>query len=292
MGKQEDFIYLKELLERHKTGKVMTSDEVVEKVIEIENKYYKNIDVVVADKVTEEFMAKDKHANDRNYIYIKEELMERERAFREAYKISLLELMGTIITAISYEDLLIMICKDAKSRICSIFISKYDSLEGGEIGVYRLPIVPEVLYENISNDKRHLFKSYEDFNAQMHSSSVNNFCIVNKVLSEYQDATTTTLKVDSSKNKSKKSKSKSKNKRKDKTYIRYIKIDAEKVKYINNNKITKNTDDKRSYERHTEEWTRAGHYRHYKSGKVVWIDKSKVRAKSNTKDKSVIYKLT
>lgn len=290
MGKQEDFKYLKELLERHKIGRPVTSNEVVKKVVEIENKYYKNIDIVVADKITEEFMAKDEHANDRNYMYVKEEVRESERAFREAYKISLLELMGTIITAISHENLLIMICKDAKARICSIFISKYDSLDGGETGVYRLPIVPEVIYENISSDKKHLFKSYEDFSAQMHSSSINNFCIVNKVLSEYQDATTTTLRVESSKNKSKKSKSKSK--RKDKTYVRYIKIDAEKVKYINKNRATKDANDKRNYERHTEEWTRAGHYRHYKNGKVVWIDKSKVRAKSNIKDKSVIYKLT
>lgn len=38
-------------------------------------------------------------------------------------------------------------------------------------------------------------------------------------------------------------------------------------------------DDKREYNRYTESWTRRGHYRHYKSGKVVWIPSKECKAK-------------
>lgn len=56
-----------------------------------------------------------------------------------------------------------------------------------------------------------------------------------------------------------------------------------KVKTIRKIKLTnevrrvyahKSDGEKRTYERHTESWTVRGHYRHYKSGKVVWIPAS------------------
>ncbi len=66
-------------------------------------------------------------------------------------------------------------------------------------------------------------------------------------------------------------KSNKKGKHKNKT-IR--KINLTNIRHVKEYSNTNINTDKRNYERHTESWTVRGHYRHYKSGKVVWIEPS------------------
>ena len=67
--------------------------------------------------------------------------------------------------------------------------------------------------------------------------------------------------------------------------IRTIKIDTERAKKI----YQKDSEDKREYERHTQQWTRRGHYRKLKDGSMKWIKPQVVNAKTKCKD-SVIAK--
>lgn len=78
----------------------------------------------------------------------------------------------------------------------------------------------------------------------------------------------------------KKKKIKSKHKKKVKTVKNIIisKDMLENTVYVNNN-----NNEKRDYERHTESWTRRGHYRHYKNGKTIWVPASTCKAKEKPK---------
>lgn len=90
--------------------------------------------------------------------------------------------------------------------------------------------------------------------------------------SEKREEVKVSSKIDCKKKKGKKgSKSNSK-----KTYI-YNK------KYVfSDSTVSKDETDKRNYERKIDEWFTKGHWRHYKSGKKVWIDKTIKKAKTKT----------
>lgn len=54
-------------------------------------------------------------------------------------------------------------------------------------------------------------------------------------------------------------------------------------KYVfSDDTVSKDETDKRAYERKVDEWFTKGHWRHYKSGKKVWIDKTVKRARAKT----------
>ena len=71
--------------------------------------------------------------------------------------------------------------------------------------------------------------------------------------------------------------------------IRYIKIDGAKVKRIRDEQ---ERIERESYERHTSEWTRVGHYRTLRNGERRWIKPVTCHAKGNVGEKKPkLYKL-
>lgn len=71
--------------------------------------------------------------------------------------------------------------------------------------------------------------------------------------------------------------------------IRYIKIDGAKVKRI---REEQERAERESYERHTSEWTRVGHYRTLRNGERKWINPTTCHAQTKTGEKiPKLYKL-
>lgn len=103
-----------------------------------------------------------------------------------------------------------------------------------------------------------------------------NLIIMNQYVTAYKDVvieTSRRIPVVSNKKRKKHSPKKTK-------LIRTIKIDTEKAKKI----YQRDSEDKREYERHTQQWTRRGHYRKLKDGTMKWIKPQIVTAKGKCKD--------
>ena len=103
-----------------------------------------------------------------------------------------------------------------------------------------------------------------------------NLIIMNQYVTAHKDVvieTSRRIPVTSNKKRKKHSPKKTK-------LIRTIKIDTEKAKKI----YQKDSEDKREYERHTQQWTRRGHYRKLKDGTMKWIKPQVVKAKTKCKD--------
>ena len=103
-----------------------------------------------------------------------------------------------------------------------------------------------------------------------------NLIIMNQYVTAHKDVVIETSKrIPVASNKKRKKHSPKKTK-----LIRTIKIDTEKAKKI----YQKDSEDKREYERHTQQWTRRGHYRKLKDGTMKWIKPQVVKAKTKCKD--------
>lgn len=291
MSKKEDFDKLRNLLVRYRcsVGKVDVND-ILKAIIEIEANNYSNIDVVIADKIIEQEMLGEKRKKDKDNMYTSEEITEMDRPFRNAYKLSLLNVSKMIITVVRESEFLILIHRDAYNKIRSVFLSEYEEQSDGGLRLYRLPLVPEYTHEILRKNGTLNKDSDESiFDRNFHSGIIGMHCVVNKILNEYTEVLTTTVRVEISPQKISKN-SKKKNKKKE--YVRYINISTGKIKAIREENMAEISENKREYERHTEEWTRAGHYRHYKNGNVIWVKPSKMKAKKEIIDKKPItYKL-
>ena len=106
--------------------------------------------------------------------------------------------------------------------------------------------------------------------------ALNHLIIVNQYVTVHKDIVVETSKrIPVASNKKRKKHSPKKTK-----LIRTIKIDTEKAKKI----YQRDSEDKREYERHTQQWTRRGHYRKLKDGTMKWIKPQIVTAKGKCKD--------
>lgn len=113
------------------------------------------------------------------------------------------------------------------------------------------------------------------------------FLLVNELFHRSKEVITeTTRRVDIAPKKNGKKKKKQPKKTK---VVRYIKIDGEKIKRI---REEQDRAQRESYERHTAEWTRVGHYRRLRNGEVKWIKPSVCKAKNKTGERvPKLYKL-
>lgn len=103
-----------------------------------------------------------------------------------------------------------------------------------------------------------------------------NLIIMNQYVTVHKDIVVETSKrIPVASNKKRKKHSPKKTK-----LIRTIKIDTEKAKKI----YQRDSEDKREYERHTQQWTRRGHYRKLKDGTMKWIKPQIVTAKGKCKE--------
>ena len=110
-----------------------------------------------------------------------------------------------------------------------------------------------------------------------------NLIIMNQYVTAHKDVVIeTSRRIPVASNKKRKKHSPKKTK-----LIRTIKIDAEKAKKI----YQRDSEDKREYERHTQQWTRRGHYRKLKDGTMKWIKPQVVKAKTKCKDTVVTKKV-
>ena len=110
-------------------------------------------------------------------------------------------------------------------------------------------------------------------------NSLCNLIILNDYVLNHKETVVETSRRIDIKPKSKKKKKHSPKKTK---LVRYIKIDTQKVK-----KVSQKQDDnleKREFERHTQQWTRRGHYRKLRNGVVKWIEPQIVTAKDKCKE--------
>lgn len=114
-----------------------------------------------------------------------------------------------------------------------------------------------------------LFLSQEDKTIHSKISAIGKTLCEGILVANYLAQTNPTIIKDNETRIVKKSNKKGKHKNKT---IR--KINLTNIKYVKEYSNTNTSTDKRTYERHTESWTVRGHYRHYKSGKVVWIEPS------------------
>ena len=113
------------------------------------------------------------------------------------------------------------------------------------------------------------------------------FLLVNELFHRSKEVITeTTRRIDIAPKKNGKKKKKQPKKTK---VVRYIKIDGEKIRRI---REEQERIQRESYERHTAEWTRVGHYRKLRNGEVKWIKPSVCKAKNKTGERvPKIYKL-
>lgn len=107
-----------------------------------------------------------------------------------------------------------------------------------------------------------------------------NLIIINQYVTNHKDIVIETSKRVELKPKGKKKK---KHQPKKTKQIRTIKIDTQKVKRIQQQHQQENLE-KREFERHTQQWTRRGHYRKLRNGVVKWIEPQIVTAKDKCKE--------
>lgn len=110
-------------------------------------------------------------------------------------------------------------------------------------------------------------------------NAFSNLIIINQYVTNYKDIVIETSKRVELKPKGKKKK---KHQPKKTKQIRTIKIDTQKVKRIQQ-QYQENLE-KREFERHTQQWTRRGHYRKLRNGVVKWIEPQIVTAKDKCKE--------
>ena len=110
-------------------------------------------------------------------------------------------------------------------------------------------------------------------------NAFSNLIIINQYVTNHKDIVIETSKRVELKPKSKKKK---KHQPKKTKQIRTIKIDTQKVKRIQQ-QYQENLE-KREFERHTQQWTRRGHYRKLRNGVVKWIEPQIVTAKDKCKE--------
>ena len=124
-------------------------------------------------------------------------------------------------------------------------------------------------------------KYYDIFKADhiKEGLSFSNLIIINQYVTNHKDIVIETSKRVELKPKGKKKK---KHQPKKTKQIRTIKIDTQKVKRIQQ-QYQENLE-KREFERHTQQWTRRGHYRKLRNGVVKWIEPQIVTAKDKCKE--------
>ena len=110
-------------------------------------------------------------------------------------------------------------------------------------------------------------------------NAFSNLIIINQYVTNHKDIVIETSKRVELKPKSKKKK---KHQPKKTKQIRTIKIDTQKVKRIQQ-QYQENLE-KREFERHTQQWTRRGHYRKLRNGVVKWFEPQIVTAKDKCKE--------
>ena len=110
-------------------------------------------------------------------------------------------------------------------------------------------------------------------------NAFSNLIIINQYVTNHKDIVIETSKRVELKPKGKKKK---KHQPKKTKQIRTIKIDTQKVKRIQQ-QYQENLE-KREFERHTQQWTRRGHYRKLRNGVVKWIEPQIVTAKDKCKE--------
>ena len=111
-------------------------------------------------------------------------------------------------------------------------------------------------------------------------NAFSNLIIINQYVTNHKDIVIETSKRVELKPKGKKKK---KHQPKKTKQIRTIKIDTQKVKRIQQQQQQENLE-KREFERHTQQWTRRGHYRKLRNGVVKWIEPQIVTAKDKCKE--------
>lgn len=109
-------------------------------------------------------------------------------------------------------------------------------------------------------------------------NAFSNLIIINQYVTNHKDIVIETSKRVELKPKGKKKK---KHQPKKTKQIRTIKIDTQKVKRIQQQQENL---EKREFERHTQQWTRRGHYRKLRNGVVKWIEPQIVTAKDKCKE--------
>ena len=110
-------------------------------------------------------------------------------------------------------------------------------------------------------------------------NAFSNLIIINQYVTNHKDIVIETSKRVELKPKGKKKK---KHQPKKTKQIRTIKIDTQKVKRIQQ-QYQENLE-KREFERHTQQWTRRGHYRKLRNGVVKWFEPQIVTAKDKCKE--------
>lgn len=110
-------------------------------------------------------------------------------------------------------------------------------------------------------------------------NAFSNLIIINQYVTNHKDIVIETSKRVELKPKGKKKK---KHQPKKTKQIRTIKIDTQKVKRIQQQQ--QENLEKREFERHTQQWTRRGHYRKLRNGVVKWIEPQIVTAKDKCKE--------
>lgn len=109
-------------------------------------------------------------------------------------------------------------------------------------------------------------------------NAFSNLIIINQYVTNHKDIVIETSKRVELKPKGKKKK---KHQPKKTKQIRTIKIDTQKVKRIQQQQENL---EKREFERHTQQWTRRGHYRKLRNGVVKWFEPQIVTAKDKCKE--------
>lgn len=115
--------------------------------------------------------------------------------------------------------------------------------------------------------------------------------IVNQMVNQNKEVITETSKriEVQSKNQSKNKNKKKKKKTKKTIQIRYIKVDGQKIERIRHEHERQQRE---AYERHTESWSRRGHYKTLRNGERVWIKPTTCHAQTKTGEKiPKLYKL-
>ena len=110
-------------------------------------------------------------------------------------------------------------------------------------------------------------------------NAFSNLIIINQYVTNHKDIVIETSKRVELKPKGKKKK---KHQPKKTKQIRTIKIDTQKVKRIQQQQ--QENLEKREFERHTQQWTRRGHYRKLRNGVVKWFEPQIVTAKDKCKE--------
>ena len=178
------------------------------------------------------------------------------------------------------------IIKDSKINIITTLRDANEVISGGTITIREGKFVPhgcvnDKYYDIFKADhiKEGLPVDRQFIADRLLLNAFSNLIIINQYVTNHKDIVIETSKRVELKPKGKKKK---KHQPKKTKQIRTIKIDTQKVKRIQQ-QYQENLE-KREFERHTQQWTRRGHYRKLRNGVVKWFEPQIVTAKDKCKE--------